>query len=77
MSINCGPDHNNPALPLPGTKKRPFCPQIRPRPTPASIELRASLRYTGTQLRLGDEAFRGAAPRIPCRSGFISNISKA
>jgi hypothetical protein len=43
----------------------------------ASIELEASLRYTGTRLRLGDEAFRSAAPRSRAAIGFTSNISKA
>ena len=43
----------------------------------ASIELGASLRYTGTQLRLGDEAIRSAAPKSRAAIGFTSNISKA
>ena len=43
----------------------------------ASIELGASLRYTGTQLRLGDEAFRSIAPRSRAAIGFTSIRSKA
>jgi len=41
---------------------------------PASIELRASLRYTGTRLRLGDRAFRSGRAHHPCRPGILSPI---
>ena len=55
-----------------------FGPQIRARPAlPASIELKAALRYTGTQLRTADGAFRGAAPACRAILEFIFNISKA
>jgi hypothetical protein len=43
---------------------------------PASIELGAALRYTGTRLRMADRAFWGAAPASPAVQEFISNISK-
>ena len=48
-----------------------------PAGVPASIELGAALRYTGTRLRMADRAFRGAAPASPADLEFIFNISKA
>ena len=44
---------------------------------PASIELGASLRYTGTRLWPADRAFRGSALAFRAVPGFIFNISKA
>jgi hypothetical protein len=42
-----------------------------------SIELRAGLRYTGSQLRMVDRAFPDPAPGRLAAIEFILNISKA
>src|SRR3954447_12604404 len=41
-----------------------------------SIELRAALRYTGTQLRAGDRAFRYATSAYGVFLRFISNYQR-
>jgi acyl carrier protein len=43
---------------------------------PASIELGAALRYTGTQLRMGTRAFRGRHARLPRGSGIYLKYIK-
>jgi acyl carrier protein len=54
-----------------------FYPQIGSgHPRPASIELGATLRYTGTRLRTADGAFRGAAPRWPCHADIYLQCIK-
>jgi hypothetical protein len=43
----------------------------------ASIELGATLRYTGSRLWAVDRAFRGVVATSSAALGFILNISKA
>jgi acyl carrier protein len=43
---------------------------------PASIELGAALRYTGTRLRMADRAFRRAAAASSCRPGIYLQYIK-
>ena len=52
-------------------------PNPMSRERPASIELRALLRYTGSRLRPRKWALRGAAPRLLKPFQISSNISKA
>ena len=62
-----------------GARPAPAAPGRSDRfgPPPASIELGAALRYTGTRLRMADRAFRDAAPPCLAIAEFILNISKA
>ena len=55
-----------------------FAAEIRLQPErPASIELRAPLRYTGTRLRPGEQGIPGPRRHLLKPFRIISNISKA